>query len=731
MPFDIQTKTERTRFEFGFSTIIVAVFLLAVTLVSTLIWATNYRTAQQAIDTDVLRLSQNNETITNLIFTNELESVRRSLQLLIHGDHLGDAITAQDNDTITDHLADFFYTQPEELIDILFVQMAGSDRYLGLVTQGFNLDQIQKKVAQTIAYDMPNKVFITGPPDRPVYSIITRLDIIGQQTGKVLGHIYGGTILNDNINLARNILGPTDASAVALYHGASLIFSYPQTIWDTVNKSNLPVTNRVHKNNNTALFNARLALPQAQGKDFQIYSTHPLHATAELEQNQQQVLYQSALIIIITVAIAGWLLSRISLKALSAISNYTRAVAGDQETPVFNPTSIREFNEIGFTLEYFVRALRETELQAHTILNNATSLIFIKDTDGRFLFVNDEYEKHISRHRADILGKTVYEWCPKELADRIHTHEQVMLKTGEPDQIEMDVDLRDGRHTLLNNKFLLFNAEGEISGICGIATDITERKQAEIAYQDASEEAERANKAKSDFLAMMSHEFRTPLNAIIGFSELMRREYFGPLGSKTYSEYINDIHTSGNHMLELVNDVLDISTIEAGKRAMTMEMIVLDDLLEATIKSLTPLALERDVKTSLQVDGELPTLYADKRSITQILLNVISNAIKFTPPKGSVSVMAFLNEQKITINVCDTGVGIAPEKLPLITDPFVQAESDPYTAHEGTGLGLSIVKALVAAHHGQLNIESEVGKGTNVTIEFPANRALLHHMKQG
>ena len=231
---------------------------------------------------------------------------------------------------------------------------------------------------------------------------------------------------------------------------------------------------------------------------------------------------------------------------------------------------------------------------------------------------------------------------------------------------------------------------------------------------------------------MMSHEFRTPLNAIIGFSELMRREYFGPMGSKTYSEYINDIHTSGCHMLELVNDVLDISTIEAGKRPMAKETIYLEELLKTAIKSLAPLALERDVHLSLEISNDLPTLFADKRCIMQILLNVISNAIKFTPADGSVAVTAFAGEQNIIIKVCDTGIGIAPEHLATITDPFVQAESDPYKAHEGTGLGLSIVKALVKAHDGALAIESTAKKGTNVTVELPSDGAWLqHHMELG
>jgi len=265
----------------------------------------------------------------------------------------------------------------------------------------------------------------------------------------------------------------------------------------------------------------------------------------------------------------------------------------------------------------------------------------------------------------------------------------------------------------------VFSEAGEFLGFQGSASDITDRIQSERNLQEALLQAEQANSAKSEFLATMSHEFRTPLNAILGFSEMMRAQYFGPLGSKNYSEYANDIHHSGKHMLALVNDVLDIAAIEAGKRLMSYEDIIVLDLVKDCVRNVEPAALSQEIELTYSVPKNLPTLYADRRSITQIILNLLSNAVKFTQENGVISVMASVEEQNLVFKVIDTGIGILPENLPSITEPFSQSHSDPHKAQDGTGLGLSIVESLITTHDGELNIDSVVGVGTSVTVVLP------------
>ncbi len=264
-----------------------------------------------------------------------------------------------------------------------------------------------------------------------------------------------------------------------------------------------------------------------------------------------------------------------------------------------------------------------------------------------------------------------------------------------------------------------------------IIQDITERKYAEASLCLALQDAERANQAKSEFLATMSHEFRTPLNAILGFSEMMQAEYFGPLGSKSYNEYTNDIHDSGVHMLSLVNDILDLSAIEAGRRAIVKEAITVDGLLNSCIRNVENAAQNRSITLSVDVANGQPVLFADRRSGIQIFNNLLSNAIKFTPPDGKISVSVSVVDREIVIKVIDTGIGISTDQLPHIAEPFVQANAAAHNAQEGTGLGLSIVKSLVEAHGGKLNIDSEVGKGTTVTVSLPSNEGETHHGNSG
>ena len=230
--------------------------------------------------------------------------------------------------------------------------------------------------------------------------------------------------------------------------------------------------------------------------------------------------------------------------------------------------------------------------------------------------------------------------------------------------------------------------------------------------------AERANEAKSHFLANMSHELRTPLNAIIGFSEIMGSGLFGELGSPKYKEYATDIHASGTHLLELINDILDMSKIEAGR--MTLEAQPLD-VAEVTEESLRLVSGRADV-AKVTIENELPHLpavNADKRAVKQVLLNLLSNAVKFTPAGGTIHLKGQAGSRFVTISVEDTGIGIPASAMPNIGRPFEQVESQHSKKHKGTGLGLALSRSLVELHGGTLTIESTEGVGTTVSFTLP------------
>ncbi len=263
------------------------------------------------------------------------------------------------------------------------------------------------------------------------------------------------------------------------------------------------------------------------------------------------------------------------------------------------------------------------------------------------------------------------------------------------------------------------SVKGAPAEIVAVTRDISERKAQERALIEARDEAMSASRAKSSFLANMSHELRTPLNAIIGFSELMTRELFGELGDARYQEYAQLIHDSGGHLLELINGVLDMSKIEAGKFELYQEIFDLD---EVTLSSLrfVKLAAERGgVTLTKSVAPEAARIFADKRAIKQILVNLLSNGIKFTPRGGEVALEARLSEEGVEIMVRDSGIGIAKSDLEKLGKPFEQAENSPIRGKEGTGLGLALVKSLAAMHGGQVMLDSALGVGTTVIIQLP------------
>jgi signal transduction histidine kinase len=236
-------------------------------------------------------------------------------------------------------------------------------------------------------------------------------------------------------------------------------------------------------------------------------------------------------------------------------------------------------------------------------------------------------------------------------------------------------------------------------------------------------EAEIANRAKSEFLANMSHELRTPLNAIIGFSDIIKDERLGSVGSSRYRDYAGDINESGQHLLALINNILDLSKIESGSDELHEGSIQIPVLAQSISRLVTGLAQENNVTLELDVSDDIPLLYADERMVKQILLNLLSNAIKFTPSGGRVTLKALSSDKSGYIfQVIDTGIGIAFEDIPRALAPFQQIDSGLNRKHEGTGLGLPLAKSLVEMHGGYLDLQSEIGVGTTVTVRFPAER---------
>ncbi len=309
---------------------------------------------------------------------------------------------------------------------------------------------------------------------------------------------------------------------------------------------------------------------------------------------------------------------------------------------------------------------------------------------------------------------------PRDLAKLFLSFNR-MLDDGKDASLTLRMTKEDGRHFYVQcYASCETDQDGKIIALYGIVRDITQEKDSQAKLEKALLQAEEANKSKAGFLATMSHELRTPLNAIIGFSEMIQAELLGPLGNNRYNDYVRCIHESGRHLLELINDILDMSKIESGKYELFHEPVNAVKTARLAFHMIEAQAEEKNIRLQFDTTDDLPVIEADRRAFMQIIINILSNAVKFTREKGTVSMRLFLEkEDTIVVAIKDTGIGIPEDKIEAVTRPFEQVSNAMTRQHQGTGLGLAITKRLIEFHGGALHIASQLGEGTTVTVRMP------------
>ncbi|RUU63762.1 PAS domain S-box protein, partial [Mesorhizobium sp. M2C.T.Ca.TU.009.01.2.1] len=373
-----------------------------------------------------------------------------------------------------------------------------------------------------------------------------------------------------------------------------------------------------------------------------------------------------------------------------------------------------------------VPELKSRIAEMRTIIDTAT--------DGVVLIGRDGDIRSISRPAEALFGFDSDEVAGKPFASLFAIESQraardYLAGLSEPGVASV---LNDGREVIgreAQGRFIpLFMTIGRLpndSGFCAVVRDITQWKRAEEDLTQARAVAERASSQKTDFLARISHEIRTPLNAIIGFSELMVDEKFGPITNDRYRDYLRDINRSGNHVLDLVNDLLDISKIEAGQQEMDYEAVSLNDTLAETVAMMQPQANRERVIIRSSFASRLPEVVADLRSVRQIALNILSNAIRYTQAGGQVIVStAYEASGDVVMRVRDTGIGMTQAEIEQALKPFKQINALKRGRGDGTGLGLPLTKAMVEANRARFAITSTPGEGTLVEVAFPSTRVL-------
>ncbi len=360
-------------------------------------------------------------------------------------------------------------------------------------------------------------------------------------------------------------------------------------------------------------------------------------------------------------------------------------------------------------------ALSESQQFVQGILDNSPALVYAKYADGRYFLVNPQWRQVTKLYDQEIAGKTDHELFPKDAADAFRANDLSVIDSCLPVEAEETLMLEDGLHTYISLKFPIRDSQGKCYAVCGISTDITDRKRAEEALLEARDAAEAANLAKSEFLSNMSHELRTPLNGVLGYVQILQRDLSM---DDTQLQSLNAIESCGNHLLTLINQVLDLSKIESGGLEVDAKPCDLPLLISGVRDIIAPRAEKKGLELLVEVSPEVPRgILTDGPRLRQVLVNLLGNAVKFTR-KGSISLrVQELSDQELKFEVEDTGIGVPVEKLDDIFDPFRQAEGGKIEG--GTGLGLAISKRLVEALDGRIHVRSEPDRGSCFWFVLP------------
>jgi PAS domain S-box-containing protein len=362
-------------------------------------------------------------------------------------------------------------------------------------------------------------------------------------------------------------------------------------------------------------------------------------------------------------------------------------------------------------------------------------LAFIEDSgavgvlqlDGyaRIRRVNGAFVRRFGFEPGDVIGKPATVLLPSEdhaLAERRFA--DAFAGTNGHDWRNWRVRSRDGSlHTVIVDSVAIDQAHPE-RGIDLIVTDVTEHEQRRHELAQARDAAEIASRAKSAFLANVSHELRTPLNAILGFSEIMAYGLLGPINIPRYAEYVTDIHRSASHLLDIINALLDLAKIEAGRMELREQHCNLPDIAQEVLALLQPKIESAGIEVAIAAEESLPPLLGDKTKLRQMLVNLLANAVKFTPVEGSVTIELFRSDDQLGFAVVDTGHGMTESEIDQALEPFRQVGDTLARPEGGTGLGLPLTRALAVAHGADLSVQSSKGVGTRVQVVFPASRTL-------
>lgn len=709
-----------TRRDFRYSTIIAAASFGAMLAISAIVVWLGFWFASQTLDVELERRNQYYQRFTELHFENQLGKLENFLRILSHDSTLVTRLREGNKSAVEELLGKAFFELDSGELDILFVAPADDSSVIDVSSSPYDSSRIVQAASGQPLRDTPVLLTDRVTKGAPVVALLRRWQVIDPESHAVSGQLFGGVILNNNPRVLHKLIEDTDLKAVALWVDGRIVSQASSLGGAQSIGANIGAPGTII----TIPFSLTTGGPATFLKAIRLAS--PI---ADLQETYfRQLPIVIALIIVLAALLSGFI-GLVTMRSLSKLSHYADAVAatieGGSHIPHFQSGPIREFNSLGDTIQRVFGAFRESEYRAESVIDRAPAVIFVKDLDGRYIIANAEFLSIFGLHKDQVIGGSNEDLFPDEFVEEIRRFETSAADREDGKAVELNVPTANGERAFLGVIFPLREDTGAIYAYCTILADITERKKAEIGLRHAKEEAEFANSAKTSFLAGVSHELRTPLNAIIGFSEMIVKEVLGKIENRNYVEYAEHIQSSGNHLLSLIGDVLDLSVIEASGEAVREEALDIEQLGEECVRMISDPAKTAGIEVITDINLKGHALRADARRIRQILINLLTNAVKFTPRGGRIELSGQMQEDgRVRLTVTDTGSGMDAATKAHAFEPFMQGSSSMVRKAEGAGLGLALVKKLIEMHDAELDCISAPGEGTTISILFPARRSV-------
>jgi PAS domain S-box-containing protein len=769
----------------GFATLVLAMSIGALLVVSLILILLSRQLGNEAIRTETRRALEVQSRSAELFLEFELHRVERQISELAATPALLEAIENDDQPTFAAIAGTPRFGMLSGNADLYVVTSLAGD-FRMMAHSPLSLSQNLTAIATSQTWNEGEwRIAVNKLPGHPmVAAAFTTNPVIDPSSGRVIALLHVAFPLTHNLGLLNAIRDATQSVNSLLSIGDEILVS---TIGDPDLDSRIlteSVSGQLQDTEGVFYFTKNVRKLSSPEVSVRLTIGIDDKSGAAFREQHNRTYWLMILLSVSAATIIAFILNRVTIPPIKRLVSFAESVTRGDPDPAYRDGAVREFNYLASALEGTLTRLRHSEKRLYDIVQASSDWIWETDADLRFTYISERGEAVSDDKRSSLVGKTRRSVAEERGELKDGSGADGLLELIE--QLESHQPVRNFRYSMISPEGALvarqatavpvYDSDGRFAGYRGTTSDITkeveakealerykthleeliaertrllrqeiaERKSVENALIDSHQtlearveertaelevaisRAEAANRAKSAFLANMSHELRTPLNAIIGFAQVWQAELFGPVGDRRYVDYAKDIGESGQHLLSLITDILDISKIEAGEVELSEDELDTASLVRGCLTMIGVSADAKSIRLESDIADDLPKLRGDATYIRQIVLNLLGNAVKFTPEDGLVRLsLAQREDSSLSICIADSGPGIEADDFDRIFEPFSQLADSLTRSHEGAGLGLTLVKRLADLHGADIRIESTIGEGSRFTVTFPPERTVL------